>query len=1494
MPFSLKQTTQQKLINLSFIATLACSMSLPAQAANITGITAAPNPFNPSESESTTIFYTPVTSSLLWLRVYDDSGALKRTLVGNSSYTGPTSPEGSAGARTQTWNGRDDSNSLLPDGNYPYHFDDAYFSAHLTGGGQPHDIAVNPANPNIIWMTNKTGPYVYRSTNGGSSFTGVSGTGSSAKDYGIEVSDNGQMIFITDDGQSSLNRSTNGGSSWSTTGSFPGGAVSISDVAIKGDGTVVYALDYDQGRIYKSTNSGGSWSTCSASGLSLSTNARGIGTDRATGNTVIVTDSTNNRLFKSTNGCSSFSQISGISSGTAAGRVSYPYQVSIQSDGKFWVSERDNHRIQQFDANGTSLMVYGGSNTGAGNYQFNSEAKYFGIGLATISSQPYIFVADYGNTRIKRVGYDNWSSTTHLQISSSTALDTTSTGTASAVMASKTSIAVSMPYSDDGNGNNTYTVDYKRSSEPATWSNWVTNASHSASPYITTITGLIEGESYDVRMTYNDADGVTGSNPQTLFNIIGGNLSGVSATPNPFNPNNETTTLTYSTASDALLWLKIYNNSGQLKRKLIDPTIYTAVNTDGVSGSHNKVWDGRDSLANILPDGQYPYTIDDAFFDAHLTLGAAGAPRDVAVDPTDSQHIWMTNTSANYLWESTNGGSSWVSRNVGLCGAGAYGIVTSADGQTIYVSCDGANVLRKSTNGGGSWVSTAAMPATTIADVATSADGQIVYALDYNNAIYVSSNAGASWGICGGFGLATSNPRGIATSADGATVLIADSGNNKIWSGDCHNFFFEFSGISTGTPAGKVSYPYQIALQPDGKFWVSERDNHRIQQFDENGESLMVYGGTASGSGNFRFNVGASSFFGIGLDSASAQPHILVADYGNTRIKKVGYDNFSSASDLLIVSAPPSVPDGLSGGDRPGDNGGAINLAWTVSTADNVLQQRIYRSTFSGGGYTLLTTIANNTTNSYTDTTAANGITYYYIIRAFNGSLESVNSNQTSATALDNIAASSPGGLSATAGDSEVPLSWTVSSSNDVTQQRIYRSTTSGSGYVLLASINNNSTNSYVDTSVTNGTTYYYVIRAFDGTSESVNSNQGSATPSASIVNAPSALTANAPTGSDQVNLSWTVSTSSGVTQQRIYRRQSNQGYSTSPIATISNNSANSYSDTTAADGIQYFYIVRAFRSGIESANSNESSATISPNLAPVASDALLAVLRNTTGFGTLRGSDGNDDPITFSIVANGSLGNATITNASTGAYQYVPNTNATGTDTILFRVNDGNENSNTATLTVMISATVPPSEPVNNGFEMISIPTHLIQETDFFKLFQDDLGAAPFVYKFVSSGPAATFNGQYKVATKATAGVGYWLYVQTLDGPRLDDDFNGENLMQCDPVNFPGTQCVDIALSAGGNLIGNPYPTNKLIESITDVEFCNRTATPGCDNGSDWVSFSAAVSNGWIMNTLYHWNSSSKSYDAQSLVDVITVRPWQGYFMRVDSADTIIMRFYR
>lgn len=77
-----------------------------------------------------------------------------------------------------------------------------------------------------------------------------------------------------------------------------------------------------------------------------------------------------------------------------------------------------------------------------------------------------------------------------------------------------------------------------------------------------------------------------------------------------------------------------------------------------------------------------------------------------------------------------------------------------------------------------------------------------------------------------------------------------------------------------------------------------------------------------------------------------------------------------------------------------------------------------------------------------------------------------------------------------------IHLSWTVSNTSGVTNQYIYRSTVSGSyGSTPIQTINNNTTAVFNDSGLTNGTIYYYVLTATDGTITSAYSTEVNATP---------------------------------------------------------------------------------------------------------------------------------------------------------------------------------------------------------------------------------------------------------------------------------------------------------------------------------------------------------------------------------------------------------------
>lgn len=240
-----------------------------------------------------------------------------------------------------------------------------------------------------------------------------------------------------------------------------------------------------------------------------------------------------------------------------------------------------------------------------------------------------------------------------------------------------------------------------------------------------------------------------------------------------------------------------------------------------------------------------------------------------------------------------------------------------------------------------------------------------------------------------------------------------------------------------------------------------------------------------------------------------------------------------------------------------------------------------------------------------------------------------------------------PTNLSASAGNAQVALAWSPSPNGfppapsiaamagfNYSSSRayyIYRGTAAGGeGSTPLFQVpapSGTGAVSYTDTSAVNGTTYYYQVTAVTvvtgtGTnfstgqpfsytaaqSESVRSNEASATPTAPVaLAAPTDLAVYA-TGSGKVTLYWSgVANASGY---NVYRGTAAGGEDyvhpvngATPVTTKDTGPGVTnmflYSDTGLTNGTEYFYTVKAVNGSSQSAPSNEDSAVPDPNAVP-------------------------------------------------------------------------------------------------------------------------------------------------------------------------------------------------------------------------------------------------------------------------------------------------------
>jgi fibronectin type 3 domain-containing protein len=186
--------------------------------------------------------------------------------------------------------------------------------------------------------------------------------------------------------------------------------------------------------------------------------------------------------------------------------------------------------------------------------------------------------------------------------------------------------------------------------------------------------------------------------------------------------------------------------------------------------------------------------------------------------------------------------------------------------------------------------------------------------------------------------------------------------------------------------------------------------------------------------------------------------------------------------------------------------------------------------------------------------------------------------------------AGAPSSVAARSGNTTAALTCKAPSSDGgsaITGYKVYRATSSG-GETLLATVGTGT--GWTDTSVTNGTTYYYQVSAVNSVGESGRSGERSATPAApaSAPAAPTLSSASASGGS--IALSWSAPSDGGsaITGYRIYRGSTSGGETLlTTVGTVT-----SWTDTGLGAGTTYYYQVSAVNSVGESGRSNERSAT--------------------------------------------------------------------------------------------------------------------------------------------------------------------------------------------------------------------------------------------------------------------------------------------------------------
>jgi len=213
------------------------------------------------------------------------------------------------------------------------------------------------------------------------------------------------------------------------------------------------------------------------------------------------------------------------------------------------------------------------------------------------------------------------------------------------------------------------------------------------------------------------------------------------------------------------------------------------------------------------------------------------------------------------------------------------------------------------------------------------------------------------------------------------------------------------------------------------------------------------------------------------------------------------HSNDLSIALLGSLTLPPLPPTGLTA--FPCDD--AVILDW--DDTPGATSYKVYRSLVSGSGYVIVA--SGVITSDYVDTTALNGIQYFYVVTAV-GTSESFFSNE-AAVIPNPPVPNAPTGLGAIPGLFQISLSWSPppvtnpgygygygtmyggGCSNPADTYNLKRSLVSGGPYVTIQT--GLIPTSFVDIGLTPGTPYYYVVSGVNDGGEGPDSAEASAVP---------------------------------------------------------------------------------------------------------------------------------------------------------------------------------------------------------------------------------------------------------------------------------------------------------------------------------------------------------------------------------------------------------------
>ena len=495
---------------------------------------------------------------------------------------------------------------------------------------------------------------------------------------------------------------------------------------------------------------------------------------------------------------------------------------------------------------------------------------------------------------------------------------------------------------------------------------------------------------------------------------------------------------------------------------------------------------------------------------------------------------------------------------------------------------------------------------------------------------------------------------------------------------------------------------------------VKQVDGYRLY-YKSGANGGAPYEGTGAIEGNSPVNTGNVTTFTLhGLSDTQTYFFALTAVSGTYE------SNFSTEITVPPLSQPPS-------------GNISVTFSWLPNQESNLVGYKIHYGTASGQYNTTIDVGNPAPTNGRIQALIENlsdGTTYYIVATAYDAQ------NQESGFSDEVVWTANP----SVATDLTVKISWLPNTESTLAGYKLHYGTSSHNYSNIIDIGNPTPINGRIPTQVNNlteGTTYYFAATAYDTNGiESDFSTEFVWTGSSTTSGSPPTAEDSSLTTLENQAVSGTVTAHNQTGLPIHYILQ--QNVSRGSLALNTETGTFTYTPLNNISGLDTF----TFKASDDNGDSNTATVAIAiqaVNQAPSVENIAITTDEDTSLSGQLQAQDPDGDTMTYLVINNPNHGTLNLT--TSGAFTYSPANDFHGNDSFSYQVNDGQLNSNTASVAITVS-------PVNDVPVAKAVSLSTDEDTTVNSQLQAyDPDGDPLTYTVVSN-PA---NGTLVLSTNGT-----------------------------------------------------------------------------------------------------------------------------------------------